>query len=128
MQSEIFSQFGRGPSIGSSDGSLGSDELSVNLTQISRGYTDVPDIPTNPKIIETPRSNLWETVKGFRFTNLFSAGGEDERKKNQDNSFEIAPLSAKLSSKHTLPPTKKQESPDLKLNRRSEFNGTFATA
>ena len=127
MQSEIFSNWGRGPSVGSSDGSLGSDELSVNRSYISRGFTDVPDVPTNPKVIETPRSTLWETVKTFRFTNLFSAAGEDESKRNQENSFEIAPLSAKLSSKHALPPTKKQESPTIKFNRKTEFNGTFAT-
>lgn len=127
MQSEIFSNYGRAPSIGSSDRSLGSDELSVNRSYISRGYTDVPDLPPNPKIVETPRSNLWETVKSFRFPNFFTAGGQTESKKKLESSFETTPFSAKLLPKHTFPATKKQESPVLKLKGKADLNGTFAT-
>ena len=62
----------------------------MNRSFFSRANTEVPEVKDNQNV-QTPRSNLWETVKSFRFTGLFGGANDEEEKKGDENRLESGP-------------------------------------
>ena len=53
----------------------------MNRSVISRANTEIPEVSQN---VQTPRANLWDTVKSFRFAGLFGGAVDEEEKKGEE--------------------------------------------